>query len=186
VQSIRWFRDAYLARASVEAKRWTRLRSALTSSTWLLATATLGIVVVSCTCISLILELNAIRRNEVVAAAEFQNGVFSRVDSLLWKADTFLTIASATNKGLGAGLTQVRVQVKESTDAQTQSTAAMSKAATTAVKASLAATGAISTGHPARGPSTYVTALQLRMYTRVGTLVTDGHTIHLGPEESEA
>ena len=106
----------------------------------LLVVTTIGIIVVSCTCLSVVLEIRSIRRYQEQAAATLQNGVFSRLDSLLWKTDTFLTIAGAANKSLAAGLTQVRVQVKESSDAQKQSTAAMSQATTSIVKESLATT----------------------------------------------
>jgi hypothetical protein len=138
MQAIRWLRDLYFAPTERTHIDEAAFRNHVISV--LLVTATLGIIIFSCTCVSLIFELNAIRRNQATAAAGLQNGIFSRIDSLLWKTDTFLTEFGATNKSLAAGLTQVRVQVKESTDAQTKSTAAMSQATTTAVKASIAAT----------------------------------------------
>ena len=135
----RWFRSIYPATAS-QNKSIDEAAFHAHVVNVLLVVVTIGIVVVSCTCLSLVLEMRSIRRDQEQAAAAFQNGVFSRFDSLLWKTDTLLTIASAANKSLAAGLTQVRVQVKESSDVQKRSTAAMSQATTSVVKESLATT----------------------------------------------
>jgi hypothetical protein len=135
----RWFRRIYPA-AGAENKSIDEAAFHTHVVNVLLVVATIGIIVVSCTCLSVVLEMRSIRRDQEQAASEFRNGVFSRFDSLLWKTDTFLTIASAANKSLAAGLTEVRVQVKESSDVQKQSTAAMSQATTSVVKESLATT----------------------------------------------
>jgi hypothetical protein len=65
------------------------------------------------------------------------------MDSLLWKLDTFLVSFGATNQSVARELMQVRVQVKQSQDAQTQQTRAMSQVATSAVKESLKLTESV-------------------------------------------
>lgn len=106
----------------------------------LLATATLGIIVIACCCITFVFEVHTIRVTQAQASQDLHSELIARLDSALWKTDTFLTLLNATNKNLASGLMQVRVQVKESSDAQTHSTEQISKATTNAVHATIQAT----------------------------------------------
>lgn len=106
----------------------------------LLVSATLGIILVSLSMATIAFELNAMRIGERQAVIDLEHGVSSRIDALLWKADTFLTTFKETNKNMARGLTDVRVQVKQSQDVQTKTTKEFSRATTSAVKESLKAT----------------------------------------------
>ena len=99
--------------------------------------AIFGIAIFSCVGVSIAFDIHAMRMNEIQGSADFRVGVFSRVDSLLWKLDTFLSVVSAGNKSLASALTQVRIQVKESSDDQTKSIKASSTATTAVVKQTL-------------------------------------------------
>ena len=109
----------------------------------LLIAATLGIIIVSCAMATIALELNLIRSHQTLAIDDLKTGLFGRLDSSLWKADTFLTTFSEINKNLARGLTEVRIQVKQSTDEQQKSTAAISKATTATVTKALQATNEV-------------------------------------------
>lgn len=95
----------------------------------LLITGILGIVVISCAFVALVVEVNSVRVSRIRFQQDLQSSLQSRLDSMLWKADTFLTIASTANKNMASGLTQVRVQVKESTDTNNKTAQSLSKAA---------------------------------------------------------
>ena len=99
--------------------------------------AIFGIAIFSCVGVSVAFDIHAMRMNEIQGSADFRVGVFSRVDSLLWKLDTFISVMSAGNKSLASALTQVRIQVKESSDDQTKSIKASSTATTAVVKQTL-------------------------------------------------
>src|SRR4051794_2930456 len=75
----------------------------------ILIAGTLAAVTFCCCAFTLVYEVNAIRLLQMQGITDTQHGLFSRIDSLLWKADTFLITFSATNQSLAKGLTQVRV-----------------------------------------------------------------------------
>ena len=100
----------------------------------LMIASTFFLVIVSCVAVSVGFDIHAMRINEIQGGATLRTEAFSRIDSLLWKVDTLISVMSATNKALASGLTQVRVQVKESSDDQAKSIKATSNAATAVVK----------------------------------------------------
>jgi hypothetical protein len=106
----------------------------------LLIAGTLGIVTFMCSAFTVTWEVNAIRVAQDRAITDTQRGLFSRMDSLLWKLDTFLVSFGATNQSLARELLQVRVQVKQAQEAQTQQTKAISRVATSVARESLKAT----------------------------------------------
>lgn len=86
----------------------------------LLGAAVAASVFVSLASVSIALDVHQIRIANLQAEAELRSALTTRLDSLLWKADTFLTIQSAMGKSLSAGFTQVRVQVEQSAQDQKQ------------------------------------------------------------------
>jgi hypothetical protein len=106
----------------------------------LLIAGTLGIVTFMCAAFTIVWEVNAIRVAQDRAINDTQRGLFSRMDSALWKIDTFLVSFGATNQALAKELLQVRVQVKQSQDAQAKQTQAISQVATSVARESLKAT----------------------------------------------
>lgn len=92
-----------------------------------------AVLAVGIAAISIALDVHAIRGNEATWFAELEAGMFSRADALLWKIDTISAVASATNKSLDHGLLQVRVQVKQASDAQAASIKATTERVATAV-----------------------------------------------------
>lgn len=105
--------------------------------------ATLGIIVVSLAIATIAIELNMMRIAYSQGLEDVKHGIFSRMDSFLWKSDTFLTTFSATNKSLARGLTEVRVQVKQSADSAEKNTKDLNRATTTAVTKAVAATNEV-------------------------------------------
>lgn len=109
----------------------------------ILFAGTLGIITFMCCAFTVTWEVNAIRVAQDQAITDTQHGLFSRMDSLLSKLDTFLVSFGSTNESVARELMQVRVQVRQSQEAQTQQTKAMSQVATNVAKESLKVTESI-------------------------------------------
>jgi hypothetical protein len=105
-----------------------------------LAVSIITMIVFCLAVVSIATDMHAIRTNAIISEAQLRVGLFSRVDSLLWKMDSLTTIASAFNKNLSTQLTQVRVQVKQSSDDAADQSTRLAKATTSAMKDSLATT----------------------------------------------
>jgi hypothetical protein len=100
----------------------------------LLGVGVMAFIVVTGVAISIATDIHAIRMNSIQAAAELRSGMFSRLDSLKWNADTLITVISATNKTVSAALTQARVQEKHARDDQTADLKATSTAVVVAAE----------------------------------------------------
>jgi histone acetyltransferase (RNA polymerase elongator complex component) len=109
----------------------------------LLIAATFGTILVSLSMATIAFELNLIRISEHQAVVDLEHAITSRVDTLLWKTDTFLTTFKETNKNLSHGLTDVRVQVKQAQDVQSKTTRELSRMTTAAVRESLKVTSEV-------------------------------------------
>ena len=103
-----------------------------------LAVSIVSMIVFCLAVVSIASDVHSMRTNTITSETELRVGLLSRVDSLLWKLDSLAAIASTFNKSLASQLTQVRVQVKQSSDATTDQTKQITKATTNAVKESLA------------------------------------------------
>lgn len=101
----------------------------------ILIAGTLSCVTFMCCAATITYEVITARVQLIATLTETQRGMFARTDSLLWRIDTFLSDFKAANLSVASGLTKVRVQVKESQDAQTQQTKAISRVATESIKA---------------------------------------------------
>lgn len=100
----------------------------------LLGAGVLACLVVIGVAISLATDIHAIRLNSIQESATLRIGMFSRLDSFLWRTDTLITIISATNKTVAAALTQQRVQEKQAREDQTADLKATSKAVVVAAE----------------------------------------------------
>jgi hypothetical protein len=140
----------------------------------LLIAATFGTILVSLSMATIAFELNLIRISEHQAVVDFEHAITSRVDTLLWKTDTFLTTFKETNKNLTHGLTDVRVQVKQAQDVQTTTTKELSRVATRAVKESLKATSEVVQAVVDKPPT------QVEVTGASPVVKVDGHTARPG------
>lgn len=78
----------------------------------LLAVCMISVVVITVIAVWIGADVHAIRVNQIQESANFRSGLFARIDALQWRADSLITIISATNKTVSAALTQARVQEK--------------------------------------------------------------------------
>jgi hypothetical protein len=92
------------------------------------------LVFVPC-CMSIAVDVHMARLDQARMVTDIQAGIFSRLDKALWKADTFLIDWSKFEQVMSAQMTQVRIQVKQSSDDATHETKLSAKAATTAMTA---------------------------------------------------
>lgn len=109
----------------------------------LLIAGTLGIVTFMCCAFTITYEINTMRIAQTQGINDLQRGLFTRLDTALWKCDTLLITLGATSQSITNGLNNVRVQVKQSRDAQTRDTKEISRVATRVAAESLKATESV-------------------------------------------
>jgi hypothetical protein len=102
----------------------------------------IGFVIVACVfvaaaAVSVAIDVHAMRVANLTASSQLETALGSRLDSLLWKVDTFNTTVLAMSKTLSTGLTQVRVQVEQASADQQQALAATTKSTAQAVEKTL-------------------------------------------------
>lgn len=97
----------------------------------------LAMLLVSGAIVSIAVDFRAMRSNGIEETTKLRVGAFDRVDSLLWRMDSLLTIGHTLSNDLDRQLTQVRVQVKESSDDSRHDTNKLAAANTAVVQKSL-------------------------------------------------
>jgi hypothetical protein len=100
----------------------------------LLGVGVMAFLVVTGVAISIASDIHALRINQIQETANLRSGLFSRIDSFQWRADSLVTVISATNKTVAAALTQARVQEKHAREDQTADLKATSTAAVVAAE----------------------------------------------------
>jgi hypothetical protein len=104
---------------------------------WLLECALMASILalmVGTACMVLVsADIHAARLEFAAANNEWRRDAFLRLDKLLWKVDTALELGAAARLDLGNLLTNIRAQVKQSTDANAAVSQKQTQAATAAV-----------------------------------------------------
>lgn len=107
----------------------------------LLETALLALIIVPpvllCCAVGIALDIHQTRVELTASNTEWRRETLTRLDRLLWKADTALEVAGGLRLDLGNTLTKLRAQVKQASDESTKATAVQTKAAAVTVAKAL-------------------------------------------------